>query len=241
MAKGRRFDRLGDMSLAEQAKQQIREAIFEGRIRAEERITIERIADELGISRTPVREALKALESDGVVRLIARRGAVISSFTKDEIFDRYSVRAMVEGYAGALACKRQPKSLAERLQRDCDSLERLIAQADPQALSVKALIENNTVFHDRILEASGSSTSVRILEGLRMPISYKVLFWKLSEHQARSLKWHRQIANAFEAEKPSQVRRLMEAHLLEARDYLLQIHDMKSETKTSGAVRASLL
>src|SRR4051794_8198488 len=100
MAARRPLSRLTDTSLASRAKDLIRAAIFEGKIRPEERLTIERIADELGISRTPVREALKALESDGVIQLLPRRGAIVARFSRQEIFDRYTVRAMIEGYAG---------------------------------------------------------------------------------------------------------------------------------------------
>jgi len=217
--------RLTDTSLADRAKVLIRDAIFEGKIRPEERLTIERIADELGISRTPVREALKALESDGVVRLLPRRGAIVATFTAEEVYERYTVRAMIEGYAGALACERQSKSLAAELKRDCRTLSRLIEQAVPEIAAVRPLIEANTIFHDRILKASASATAIRTLEMLRMPVAYRVFFWQATEHRLRSLRWHQQIADAFARRDPVEVRQLIEGHLLEARDFLIAIKE----------------
>ncbi len=224
MAERRSLSRLTDTSLASRAKELIRAAIFEGEIRPEERLTIERIADELGISRTPVREALKALESDGVVRLLPRRGAIVASFSKREIYDRYTMRAMIEGYVGAQACERQSKTLAKELQRDLDGLARLIDQATLDIDAARPLIEANATFHNRILKAADSVTSERLLEQLRMPVAYRVFIWQDKEERQRSLRWHRKIVQAFVDRRPEEACATMEQHLIEARDVLMAIH-----------------
>jgi DNA-binding GntR family transcriptional regulator len=209
-------------SLADQARDLIRQAIFEGKIKPEERLTIERIAAEFGISRTPVREALKALENDGIVRLHPHRGAIVQRFEKDELYDRYTVRAMLEGHAGELACKVDAAGIAADLEANCEQLEKAIVKARASNLdSLRVLTELNAKFHNRILSASGSSTALRLLEGLRMPLAYRLYIWRAPESQKSSLKYHRAIAKAFRANKPKDVRRLMEQHLLEARDFLM--------------------
>lgn len=223
--------RLTDTSLASRAKDLIRAAIFDGKIRPEQRLTIERIADELGISRTPVREALKALESDGVIQLLPRRGAMVASYSRQEIFDRYTIRAMVEGHTGALACARQSKTLARDLRRDCETLARLIGDAAPEIAAVRPLIEANASFHGRILKASGSTTSARVLDTLTMPVAYRVFIWQAPENRQRLLRWHERIAEAFAARRPDEVRQLMQDHLIDARDFLISIHE---ENKAQG-------
>jgi DNA-binding GntR family transcriptional regulator len=60
---------------------------------------------------------------------------------------------------------------------------------------------------------------------LRMPVAYRVFFWQATEHRLRSLRWHEQIADAFARHDPAEVRRLMEGHLLEARDFLIAIKE----------------
>lgn len=217
-------DKLGsisNLSLADQARDLIREAIFEGKIKPEERLTIERIAAELGISRTPVREALKALETDGIVRIQPHRGAIVQRFDEDELYDRYTVRALLEGYAGELACKADAQSIARDLEANCDQLQQAIATTPGDDLdAVRVLVELNAQFHDRILNASGSKTVLRMLETLRMPVAYRLYNWRVPARRKFSLDFHRRIAEAFRAKRPQQVRRLMEAHLLEARDFL---------------------
>jgi DNA-binding GntR family transcriptional regulator len=209
-------------SLADQARDLIREAIFEGKIKPEERLTIERIAAEFGISRTPVREALKALETDGIVRIHPHRGAIVQRFEKQELFDRYSVRALLEGHAGELACKADPLGVAADLEANCEQLRKAMARARTDNLdSLRVLTELNLQFHDRILNASGSTTVLRFLETLRMPLAYRLYIWRVPERQKASLEFHRAIAKAFRARRPKEVRRLMEEHLLDARDFLV--------------------
>jgi GntR family transcriptional regulator, vanillate catabolism transcriptional regulator len=212
---------ISNQSLADQARDLIREAIFNGKIKPEERLTIERIAAEFGISRTPVREALKALETDGIVRIEPHRGAVVQRFDKDELYDRYSIRALLEGHAGELACKREPLAVAADLDRNCAELKKALASARADDLdTIQVLVELNLQFHERILAASGSATVRRMLETLRMPFAYRLYNWRVPQRQAISLDFHRRIAQAFRAKQPKQVRRLMEAHVLEARDFL---------------------
>jgi GntR family transcriptional regulator, vanillate catabolism transcriptional regulator len=219
---------ISNQSLADQARDLLRQAIFEGKIKPEERLTIERIAAEFGISRTPVREALKALETDGIVRIQPHRGAIVQRFDKDELADRYAVRALLEGYAGERACAADALAIASELESNCEALERAIAHAntlrpgDPaEAEAVSALMKLNAQFHQRILGASGSATSQRMLETLAMPISYRLYIWRVPERQKSSLDFHRRIAAAFRAKQSKQVRQLMEAHLLEACHFLM--------------------
>lgn len=209
-------------SLADQARDLIREAIFEGKIKPEERLTIERIAAEFGISRTPVREALKALETDGIVRIQPHRGAIVQRFDEDELADRYTVRALLEGYAGELACKADANAIARDLEANCAQLQQAMATTPSDDLdAVRVLVDLNARFHERILSASGSKTVLRMLDTLRMPVAYRLYIWRVPERQQFSLDIHRRIAQAFRASRPGEVRRLMEAHLLEARDFLL--------------------
>ncbi len=224
-----RLGMVHDISLAEQAKEAIRTAILEGTIKPEERITIEQIAAELGISRTPVREALKALEVDGIVRLLPHRGAVVERFARAELGHRYSIRAMLEGYAAELACEADAPGIATLLEQNCLALEQLAAAADvgdPE--QVRPLGKLNQEFHAIIRDGSQSRALVRILETLRNPFAFTLYYWSARERQLASIEIHRQIAAAFRANKPRQARRLVERHLLEARDHLM---DMDTERK----------
>lgn len=217
-----RVEQVQNTSLAEQAREQVRAAILDGSMRPGERLTIEQLAAELGISRTPVREALKALEQDGLVHLLPHRGAVVESVALDEIYHRYTIRAMLEGYATELACKADAARIGGELEANCDALEALAKRAkpaDPEA--TRRLAEINRDFHATIRDGSGSRTLARLLETLRTPVAYTHSHWSDPERRQASLEIHRQIADAFRRGKPRIARRQMERHLLEARDALM--------------------
>ena len=217
-----RLERMNARSLADRARDMIRNAIFEGRMAPDEMLTIEHIAEELGISRTPVREALKALESDGIVKLLPNKGAVVQRFDRAEIQDRYTVRAALEGLAGELACKNKADQLAMELARNCTTLAQLLATTDRDDLrAVSELVRLNSEFHDAILAAANSATTVRTLATLQMPMAYRIYTWRSVERANVSLEFHREIVSAFGEKNPKLVRKLLEDHIIDARDFLV--------------------
>lgn len=216
------LSKLHSDSLADKAREMIRAAIFEGHIQPDERLTIEHIAAQLGISRTPVREALKALETDGIVKLLPNRGAIVQSFNRDELADRFRVRAALEGLAGELACRNEGKRLGALLAANQQQLADCIRDAAPDDLqAASAMVKLNGEFHDAILAASGSDVTARLLDALRMPMAYRLYHWRSPERQAAQLAFHARIVEAFQQEKPQEVRRLLEEHILDGRDFIL--------------------
>ena len=209
-------------SLADRARDMIRSAIFEGHIKPDERLTIEHIAAQLGISRTPVREALKALETDGIIKILPNRGAIVQSFSKPELFDRYTVRAALEGLAGELACRNDGKRVGTLLAANNDKLAERLREIEPEDLhAVGELVALNSEFHDAILAASRSEMTARMLGSLRMPMAYRLYNWRSADRQRASHDFHDRIVHAFRQDDAAQVRQLLEAHILEARDFLV--------------------
>lgn len=208
---------LNEVSLADRAYEMIRAAILDGELKPNQRFSIEGMAASLGISRTPVREALKALQGDGMVRLLPHRGAMIETYAHDEIRHRYVLAAMLEGYAALLACQADKEGLAEALIANCDRLDALCATVDQDdAETVQKLMVLNREFHGLIHEASGSPTLLRLLAMLRQPNSYSLAYWKVASAREQSQGIHRQIANAFAAKDAEAARALVEKHLTDA-------------------------
>lgn len=216
----RRLEPLDGVSLAEQARESIRGAILDGSLRPSQRLTIEQLAAELGVSRTPVREALKALENDGLVRLLPHRGAMVEPLARDELRHRYSVRAMLEGYAAELACRADGQRVGRELEANCARVVEVIETSAGDA-TARILADLNQEFHQVIRDASRSTTLVRLLDSLRNPLAFTLAYWGDAAHRQASLEIHREIAGAFLADDPALARRLTEQHLLAARDRLL--------------------
>lgn len=211
------FKALKDVSLADQVHELIRGAILEGALKPDERFTIEEMAARLGISRTPVREALKALQGDGMVHLLPHRGAMVAHYAHDEIHNRYVIAAMLEGYAAELAARNEPEALAAKLDANCAALEQSCNSVDGGSPDdVRKLTELNREFHNLIREASGSPTLLRLLASLRQPTSYTLHYWSDADCREVSMAIHRKIAAAFRNRDVAAARALVEQHLLDA-------------------------
>lgn len=139
------------MTYADQAYQGILRRIQTGELRQGDRLTEDRIAEGLGMSRTPVREALNRLVSRGLVEVSLGRTLAIRRLERAQVIELYEMRQILEGAAARLAAKHASKA-------EIYSLENLLERTRPEngkiALSPDAMAKLNTEFHDGILQAS---------------------------------------------------------------------------------------
>src|SRR5207253_6186016 len=108
------------------ATELIREAIVDGRLEPGRRLKEEELARELGISRTPVREALLVLQSEGLVAAEPNRGATVRSHDAEDLDDLYQLRALLEGYAARRAATRIAEEALGELAASCERLATLV-------------------------------------------------------------------------------------------------------------------
>ena len=105
----------------------LRERIFSGALRAGERLKERELCRELDVSRTPVREALRRLEADGLVEIEPRRGGVVAGINAEEASEIYSLGVLLESYAARLAAERATEADLAELDRLLDSVNRLLS------------------------------------------------------------------------------------------------------------------
>lgn len=137
--------------------ERIREDILNGRYIPGDKLVEIKLADELGVSRTPVREALKQLELDGLVDNIPNRGVVVKGITTEDIDDILMIRLCIEGLVGQWAAERINDSEIKELQEIFDLMEFYTSKKD-----VEKIFELNTRFHETLYQATKS----RYLEGV---------------------------------------------------------------------------
>ena len=198
------------------ATELIREAIVDGRLSPGERLKEEELARELGISRTPVREALLILQSEGLVDAAPNRGAVVRSHDADDLEDLYQLRAVLEGYAARRAAANVSEAVVAELQASCDRFEGLI-EGD-----VQALVKENLLFHKVILDASRSRRLAELVRKvIELPLVYRSYIWYSVDQRRISSHYHRQITRALEAKDGERAELVMKEHVFEARDILV--------------------
>jgi len=205
------------------AYHRIRRAIVEGDYRPGERLVEQRVAEDLQLSRTPVREALRMLEAEGLVRIEPNRGAAVRLVTVDGIRDLYELRARLEAYATELAAERATDAERLKLQRardDFDAASRRTAEGGID--EVRTVFRLNDEFHLTILEAARHE---HLMHSLFRTVDHPLVFQSFRQYtpeaMARSSEFHGLICDAVCAGEPERAGRMMHEHVLQGRDVLI--------------------
>ena len=184
----------------------LEEAILEGELKPGERLRAEALAQRFGTSRTPIREALLQLEAQGLVDVEPNRGAVVRSFDRDDLFDLYQVRALLEPRAAALAARTISATDIARLEALCEAEDLIVA---------------NEAFHRIILEAAGSA---RLIVAMRaatgIPRAFRSIFWHDERQREESMMCHRRLVAAFRTRDAELAEAVMRMHILGAIAFL---------------------
>ncbi|MGN0385364.1 MAG: GntR family transcriptional regulator [Lachnospiraceae bacterium] len=139
----------------------LRQAILTGELEPGERLMEVHLADRLGVSRTPIREAIRKLELEGLVLMIPRRGAVVAEITEKSLRDVLEVRRTLDALSVELACDRITDQEKEELVKACDAFEKATATRDP-----KKIAEADVAFHDIIVKAAGNVRLTQLINNL---------------------------------------------------------------------------
>jgi len=199
------------------ATELIREAIIDGRVEPGRRLKEEELARELGISRTPVREALLMLQAEGLVVATPNRGAMVRVHDAEDLDDLYQLRALLEGHATRRAAARISEVEVEQLRSSCERFGALSPEQD-----LRRLVRENLLFHNTILDVAGSARLAGMVRKvIELPLVYKSYIWYSPDQKRISVHYHRQIVNALAARDAERAELIMKEHVFEARDLLV--------------------
>ena len=182
----------------------LREAILKGDLKPGERLMELQLASKLGVSRTPIREAIRMLEQEGLAVTTPRKGAEVAKMTLKDMEDVLEIRDALDELAVRIACQK----ISDEQLRQLEDMKELFEKST-QTGNVKKIAEADVTFHDVIYEATGNPKLVTLLNNLREQVyRYRVEYIKdpknyptlIAEHEAilESLK-NRDVKNAVEA------------------------------------------
>jgi len=155
------FQKLRQRSLAVEVRDEIERMILEGELKTGERLNEISIADRLGVSRGPVREAARALEREGLVKAVVNQGVYVRSLSVDEALELYDLRAMLAGHLCARVAEAGDPSAITALRRFVTQMQ-AAAEADDE----ETYFALNLAFHDRIAAASGATRAAEFYGSL---------------------------------------------------------------------------
>lgn len=205
--------------------QTLRQAILRGELKPGERLMEIHLAQKLGVSRTPVREAIRKLELEGLVLMIPRKGAVVAEITISDLEDVLEVRMALEELAMKHACRRITK---EQL----DGLEQLAAvfSESLNGDDVGACAQADMLFHDAIYEATGNNRLIQILNNLREQMyRYRMEYLKDRHSHAQLLKEHEEILNALKCHDEKSALEWISRHIERQKEHIISILNQKEQ------------
>ena len=196
----------------EAAFEKIKEAIIKGHFKPGEKLVEQTLAQEMGVSRTPVREAIRRLEAEGFVVSIPRKGVVVSRADKEEIVQLYSIRAELEGLAARWAIENADEDDIRKLDEVISRMEETAASGD-----LDGVVQSNALFHDAIAQASKSRILCTLLKTLQDNIQrFRFQSLHLPGRPEAALAEHKEIVAAIKEKKTEEADRLLKEHLQNA-------------------------
>lgn len=196
----------------------ISQALRGGRFAANSRLVEADLAIALGVSRTPVRDALRRLESDGLVRSEPNRGYVVADLMED-VAHVFLIRERLEGLAAGMAAESITRPELEDLDRLQVEMEGLVATTPTD---VERLVELNGELHQRITEASRSPRLIKLIERLHPQyMSYQVLRLYSDEERGRSIREHREVLDALWQRDSTTAEQVINRHLEHGKQVVL--------------------
>ena len=187
----------------------LRRAILKGELKPGERLMEITLADKLGVSRTPIREAIRKLELEGLVVMAPRKGAKVASITERDLNDVLEVRKGMEDLAISLACKRITGEELEKLETIEQSFQKLIESGN-----LTELAEMDVKFHDTIYQATNNQRLVQLLNNLREQMyRYRMEYLKDIAVRRTLAEEHKAICRALRERDEQQAEEYVSIHI----------------------------
>jgi DNA-binding GntR family transcriptional regulator len=199
-----------------------------GKISSGEWLVESHIAETLGISRTPVREAIHKLEREGLIERQPRGGFTVLGLTRNDIEETFGIRSVLEGYAARLAAVKHNKEELEALEKKIEEFQNAL---DRKRMNLLPAI--NTEFHDLLYSLSKSSKLISIINGLRDQIyRFRKMNLKEEKFAATSNQDHIQMLQSIRKRNAEGAERLAREHILRGREIVLKEFDRQRPDQT---------
>ena len=199
----------------------VREMILDGRLAPGARLGEVELADRLGVSRTPVREALSRLGAEGLVELSPNRGARVATWSRSEIEQIFDLRSALEPRLTGLAVGSATAEDAEELE---ELARRMLEVGLPgRAQDLDALVPLNRAFHDRLVQLAGhTALATALAAAVQTPLQLRNFHAYDEAAMRRSLAHHVEIVDAVRAGDPTWAQAVMTAHIHNARAVMVR-------------------
>ena len=206
------------LTLRERIVEFVKDAIIKGRLKPGGRVPESELAEMFGISRTPIREAFRQLESEGFITFTPRKGAIVSPITDKDVIEFYAIKGLLEGYAAKMACCKISDKEIRRME-DLNSQMTKCAERN----DVKNFFKLDNQLHDVFLKICGNDKLYNLIHVLVQQFErFRRTSLSLSGRMWSSVKQHNEIIEAFKKRDVDLVERLVKANAEKGGEQLAQ-------------------
>jgi len=205
-------------TLNERVSELIRENILNGHYSPGERLTETRLMEELKVGRTPIREALRQLEAEGLITVMPRKGATVNKLSLKDVEETYSIGGVLEAMAASLSTPLLNKDRVKKLISLNKELQKMQNENDLQNYC-----KINSEFHQILLENCQNRKLIKLVENLRKLIyRFRIISFAVPGRIQKSIEEHERILEAIQKGDPEAVRKAMEDHWKHKKEMLVK-------------------
>lgn len=187
----------------------LRQAILRGELKPGERLMEIQLANKLGVSRTPIREAIRKLELEGLVLMIPRKGAEVADITEKSLRDVLEVRKALEELAVQLTCDKITKEQIRELEQAAEQFKKTLKSND-----ITEIAEADVRFHDIIYLATDNQKLILLLNNLREQMyRYRIEYLKRADKYSQLLAEHEEIIRHIEKKQKKEAAEIVCKHI----------------------------
>jgi DNA-binding GntR family transcriptional regulator len=198
---------------------ELRRRILDGELAPDTPMSEDELAEQLDVRRTPVREALHRLASDGLVKNIANRGAFVVGLSGADIREIYEIREQLEPHAAGIAAREMSESQVRELRSDLTAARALARAGDHEGT-----FQSDVALHEQIVAVTRNARLIEILARLKDQVHrIRIVAGQSSSRLAETIAEHRAVVDAIADRDPARARHAMQLHLRAARDNALQM------------------
>ena len=205
-------------SLREEVYDSLRKSILHGKLEGGQRLIEEQVAFQIGISRTPVREAFHKLERDELVTRLSKGGFAVKKFTREDVEEIFGIRAALESYAAYLATVHISPEKISSIEKKIEETEEALKSGDRDKV-----IQLHTEFHDLLYKSCRSKKLIEMISNFRDYFyRYRSALLKTERGVNESMEGHRQMLEAMKKKNPRLVERIVRKHLDRGRELIIK-------------------
>jgi DNA-binding GntR family transcriptional regulator len=201
----------------------MREAIINGDFKPGQRLMEVQLAEQMGVSRTPVREAIRKLELEGLVVMVPRKGAYVAGLSSEDVKEVLEIRAVLEGLAASLAAKNASDADIEQLQEIVEKFKNAAEEKD-----VVRLINFDSDFHDVMYRASKNKKLIQLISALREQVQrFRVAYFTKIKSTQALIEEHNELVSSILNKEPEKARAIAEKHIATTEKLITSIEEKR--------------